>query len=420
MAIKLQDWGMIPTPARQAVMRSEGIDAVARANKELGKSVGEAIDSARPYGKMLDELAQYGDIADIAKKVHDIAAETSSNLESKDLSNWQYRWSKETQPRIKEVLDQYAAPTREVGHQVAEAIAHQASLQAKQNMELSYVQESTDKWAERLGDAEQKGDVQQCNLWLRAGRGSFFPESEYEQKQAESQSRCQLSSWKNRLDSAPLATLADLEEAAESSLPAGETERQHIKLKQQKVKQGVRSEMGNLFIQHIKEGVELEAQQLELAKRAHIISPKQYADATTPTPKHSKAYELCHWVKTLDELDTEDEEAYTQVKLSLGTAQLATKDKQALLKRLDHSQGVNLSDRRNLSRQLWNLYEQGYLGARSDESSLRRLRRLQEEGLAHIRDAGAEDTAEWIQSRKNKANSWICFSPNTNKQQADT
>ncbi len=420
MAIKLQDWGMIPTPARQAVMRSEGIEAVARANNRLGESVGQAIESTKPYGKMLDDIIQAGEIADIAKNVQEIVKETTSNLGAKDVDNWQHNWGKETQPRVNKLLEQYPAATRVVGSKLAEAMTNRASLEAKRNTELSRVQESQDKWTERLTHSEGAGDEQQCELWLQAGKGSFFPESEYEQRQAESKSRCKLNRWQNNLDNSPLVTLADLESADESSLPTEKEDKKRFNHKRERVNQGVRSEMGELFISHMREGVEMEPQQLELARRAKIITAQQYNQAMATTPKSSPPFEFCQWMKNIDELDSQDEEQTTQLQLELGTANFPIKDKQALLRRMDQLKDVTLSDRRNLSRQIWGLYNQGYLGARDDTSSLRRLRRLQEEGLEHLRVAGAEDTAQWIQNRKEKANSWICFNPNPKKEQQDT
>ncbi len=406
---------MIPTPARQAVMRSDGIEAYGRAGKELGKSVGEAIESTKPYGEMLDDIILAGNVADIAKQVQQIVDDTKEHLGTQDVNNWQYKWGKQSKPRINKMLEQYPAATRTVGSKLAEAMSNRASIEAKRNTELSCVQESENKWSEQLNYAEDIGDEQQCELWLQAGKGQFFPEGEYDQKQAESKSRLKLKQWQGHLDREPLLSLANLEEADESSLPAGKEDQRRFNQKRHVVRQGVSAQLGEVFTQHIREGVEMEPQQLELARRAKIITTQQYQQATATTPKSSPPLEYCQWMKKIDELDSQDEEQNTQLRLALGTANFPIKDKQTLLRRMDGMKDVTLSDRRNLSRQIWELYNQGYLGARNDASSQRRLRSLQEEGLEHIRIAGAEDTAQWIQSRKEKANSWICFNPNPNK-----
>lgn len=407
---------MIPTPAKQVSYRSEGINALAKAGQSMADGVGNFLESLAHEDEM-KEIQQTGDLAALTKDVSTVVDEIREDLAESDVRNWNYNWDKAAQPRLKELVAKLPEQTRAIGDKMATAISQRASVENRRNTELSTIQQSQDKWNERLTQSEQEGDEDKCALWLNAGRGRFFAEDEYEQKQNESRGRCQLNRWQNRLDQEPLAALANLESEEPSDLPQTKEERKIFDTKRERVQFGVRSEMGNLFLQHIKEGIGMKEEQLALAKRANIISPQQYESAIQTPPKNSEPHELCRWTRHIDELDMNDEEKFTELKIGLGTATLASRDKQALLTRIDQLKSVGMSDRRNLSRQVWELYEQGYLGARQDTSSIKRLQALQTEGLEHIRTAGAEDTAQWLQSRKEKANSWICFSPKSTTKQ---
>ncbi len=420
MAIKIKDWGMIPTPANQPTLRTDGINAVARAQSDMAEGIHDAIKGLAYFEPEKESIKQTGLLAKLSKSVAAVNREVGEEMSDEDVKDWDHKWQKISSPRLRELVDELPEFSRNVGNKVANALSQRASVETRRNTEISSIQQSQDEWNESLTAAELESDEQTCALWLNTGKGHFFSADEYDQKHEESISRCRLNSLNNRLDTEPLATLAELEENHDSTqLPSNAAQLKLFEQKRDKVKHGTKAQMGNLFIQHIHEGVELDEPQLQLAQRANLITAKQFSDAVKDSPRKSEPYSLCRWIKTIDELDTRDEESFTQMKLQLGTAPLAMSDKQKLLKRLDTQQELSLSDRRNLSRQLWNIYESGFLGARKDPASLKRLQRLQEEGLDHIVHAGAEDTAQWIQSRKEKANSWICFSPKTNTQAND-
>lgn len=411
MAIKLKDWGMIPTPANQASLRTSGINDLASARQSLAQGVQRALDGLGSLAEEKEKIKQTGELAKLSRDITNLNEEVHDEMQDLPPDNWEYQWNRASQARIKDLVDQLPEGSRELGGKVALALNQRASVESRSKAELAQIQESERMWLERLQLAEQECDEQKCELWLNSGRGQFFAESDFERKQVESRERCLFNRWQNRLDQEPLAALAELNEAEQAPIAQNSELHPRFKDKLQAVRQGTQAELGELLWMHLREGAELHDEQFELAYRAQIITPKQFEQASKGAPSKSEPYALCRWRKAIDEFDPGDESRFTQLKIDLGTAELALRDKQGLIKRLDALQEVALSDRRSLSRSIWNIYESGMLGARHDENSIKRLQALQEEGLEHILQAGADDTAQWLQSRKKQNDCWICFSP---------
>ncbi|MFI3244559.1 MAG: hypothetical protein R3Y56_09935, partial [Akkermansia sp.] len=390
MAIHLKDWGMVPTPAKQPSWHSSGINALENARQDLAKGISDFGKGLGSFSHEKEEIKKTGYFAKISQEVSELNKEVHEEVSAQGTDNWDYSWNKASQSRIKALIDELPESSREMGSKVAHALNQRASVKARSEAEIAQIQESQQQWSQQLQLSEQQGDEQQCELWLSAGRGTFFAEDELESKLQECQERCRFNRWQGKLDQEPLATLAALEEDdAEIQGIKDAKLRQQWERKLQSVRSGTRSELGELFVSHLREGAELSEEQLDLAHRAKLLSPQQFEQARQAKKEASHPEELCRWRRTIDEFDTRDDESFTQLKLDLGTAALPLREKQNLLTRLEKMQGITLSDRRSLSRQIWSYYNSGLLGARQDRSCLKRLQGLLDEGMEHMLEAGA-------------------------------
>ena len=290
---------------------------------------------------------------------------------------------------------------------MADWLSARASLEAQRDHELSRIEDSRRSWQQRLDEAVASGDEQKAGQWLEAGRRGFVPGAGMEQRGAEGSSRCCLSRWQQRLAESPARALGDLAEAAPEAWPGAETDRLRLQELAVQTRKGMRRELAQGLADDLRRGQRRDADRLQEMQRAGLISAEQLAEARKPVVAAGPAT-LSAWMRRVDECP-DDEEARTELSLSIETSPLEASRRRELLERLNDGAALSAADRSCLSRSLYDWYGRGCFGCAADVQSQRTYLRLQREGFSLLRREGSEAAAEWLEKQRESAGRWVCF-----------
>lgn len=412
MPIRMREWGMLRAPENNTRVPVGGLSGWSQVASQLGTGIRDLVDTGTQMSEERREVQKVAEQAKLAARLQEVNEEARQQLRDEQPRDWAYAWRQASAPGIAEAVSELPEEQRAAGKAMADWLSARASLEAQRDHELSRIEDSRSSWQQRLDEAVAAGDEQKAGQWLEAGRRVFVPESEMEQRRADVSSRCCLSRWQQRLGESPVRALGDLAEAESEAWPGAESDRRLLQEQVVQRRREMRRELARGLADELHRGQRRDVDRLQEVQRAGLISAEQLAEARRPVVPAGPST-LSAWMRRVDECP-DDEEARTELSLSIETSPLEEGRRRELLERLGDGAGVNETDRSCLSRSLFDWYGRGRFGCAADVQSQRTYLRLQREGFALLRREGSEAAAEWLEKQREHSGCWVCFESRQN------
>ena len=410
MAIRMKEWGMLRAPSPSVQIPVQGVMGWGEVAQSLGGGISSVILGSAELTKEKEQVTATGELADFSRQLYEIADDVRTRLSGHGNQDWEYAWEQMSAPRFAEAVAQLPPNARPAGRLLAEEFSRRAALQAFRDREVQQLDRARANWQQRVDAAVQAGDATSAERWLQSGAGVFLPQAQLEQESRRVRSRAGTSRWLMGLEEHPLKMLAELADARGDSLPQEDADRRRLQSAVQRSRQAARSALVQRMEARLADGEAYDEAELELARRADILSERQLAEAKH-SPRSLTQNELCVWNRRVDEAPADSPER-EELQMDILTAPVLSSQRQKLLKRFALSSSVEVEDRLALSRGLWQMYSNGQFGCPGDELALRRLGQLQEAGLPLLAEGGPEAAAGWMDQVSRGGIHWVCFSDN--------
>ena len=407
MSIRIREWGMLRNDAEQPHISLQGLTDWEGSARSAAQGVVAMVQGGTHIMQQRAEVAATGQLAAFSETLRSIEQETLQELQDTDPEDWDYAWQAASEPRVAAAIAELPVPLRENARQMAAAHTREASIRAWRDRELASIDKARGQWRQQVEAAVQAGDAEGARRWIQQGRGIFVPEARAAAEEKAVESRAQLQHWQQKLQQAPVQTLGDYLRGGRRQLPLRREEADQLKHHVEVARQQARRDLAATLHERALLGLPTPATEWMQAKRAGLISDKQYgaAQAEAHEPKHREYNE---WLRKIDESEA-DPAQQLNLKLDVCTAPLPQQYRAQLLQRMEQAQSVRWEDRQLMSRKLWDLYHAGAFGCPGDEMAALRLRRLQMSGLPLLAESGNEAAAEWLESLDRRDEQWISF-----------
>lgn len=397
-------------PSRGVHMPTDGLTGWGEAARHVGEGFASVLTGT---ARVIQERAQVtaaGELADFSERLKSIEQETRDELASQDVQDWDYAWQTASAPKLAEAVNELSPTSRQAGQELAAAYNARAAVEARRDYELGKIDKARNQWRNQLENAVQAGDAQQAQEWLHAGQGIFVPESHVPAESQAIESQASLSRWKKNLQETPLRTLGDLSAAPEQDLPQQKTDAQHLAYARKLAGRTARQQVLSNLVSCMDSGISPEPEYMQMAVKAGVLSQEQ-ADITLQGNTSALTLENRRdWIRRIDECPEEDEAAEALM-LNIATSDMPASEKKSMLARIEQSRKLPLSERQNLSRNLWSMYHDGLFGCPSDAAAQRHFAALQQGCLSRLEKEGRQGVAQWLQKLRDDADHWVCFSP---------
>ena len=411
----MKDWGMLAPPPAAVRYHTEGINNIAKAQSQFINSAQnagfDAIQSATNHRKELlkqDKIEEEksmvrraGELASFASNMEQINKDSYRQLAEQKPKDWRYSWNQTVHPPMQEALASLSDGTREAAMPIAAVYSQRGAIDSQTKYEIDSINQSRNQWKTQLEQSIQSGDAQEAKRWLGLGQEIFVPADQMSDRIAEVESSCLLAQRQAQLQAEPLSTMSQL--INEELSPLNEKDQLRFNNSLALAASKVQLELREQLKQDIKLGVQSDPNLIQQAQQAKLIG-----DIPVPTDKPLELQES-QWRSVIDQSPLQELDTRVKLELQLASSSLPSTSKKKLLHRIDQSMELSQSDRRSINRQVCRLYQDGYLGALGDKSSLNRLISQQDEGLEQLRLGGVSQAALWINDRQQSAKRWICY-----------
>lgn len=413
MAIRMKEWGMMRVPGAAAHVPLQGLMGWDDAARNVGAGISSVLLGSVELAREKERVEEAGELAAFSERLRAIGEETREELAQRDVQDWNYAWQEASGPRLAEAVEELPLASRQAGRELAEAYNARASLQALRDRELEKISRSREQWQQRVEAAVDAGDEEQARHWLQQGAGVFVPEGKLGQEEQGVADKARAAQWRQSLSRSPLQALGDFDEAGTDSLPADAGVARRLQEEVRKVRRSQKQQLAVALADCVQQECPFDEAELQQAHRARVLSDAQFRQAQA-APAPLAVADLCRWQQRIDEC-SDDAGEQADLKLDIATAPLPVEERRRLLSRVEMAAGVGRGDRQTLSRQLWQLYQQGNLGCPGDALALQRLADLQRNGLPVLAGQGTEAAAHWVDAVRRNTGRWVCFSSQQDK-----
>ncbi len=414
---------MIPTPARPAQMRSSGINNMARAQVIHADALGGLISASADFIKNQQRVTETGELADFSETLDNIASECRDDLREQQPKDWDYAWSQMSTPRITEAIRALPESSRKAAAKMAGAFNQQASILARSDIEREAIALSRGKWEKQINAAVQMGDEERATAWVQAGQETFVGKDKLEERCLEVRDLSKGNRWAARIEQAPLEGLSALNQASPDELPDNDESKAQLRRVVEMGRRAASTALAKEFRSSMMQEQPIEMSSVTLAEKAGVLDSRQanaikaqqasQEESTSPlaSTRLASQEEYCRWMQRADELPQSEDDDEVQVSfcLDLASSPMSLSHKRNILQRVERGKSLVSTERRGISRLATKLYRSGQLGAIGDEASLRRLQRIQEEGLQILVERDAQEAGLWIADYAQRADRWVCY-----------
>lgn len=404
MAIRMKEWGMQAYP-RQGVHLPQGsLHDWGRTGRVLGQGVQGAATGAVELAAAIHRVQSAGDEADMAGMLEEIGRETTRELLDLPVRDWDYSWQQAYGARVQEMLGQFSGEAREKAQRMSETYGVRYSMEGQRQMELARIRRARTEWQKQVDSAVQRGDADAAGMWVEQGRELFVPETQMQQMQQKTRSRCLQHRWQQQLHDNPYDALESWQnDAAEK--PAGDEELRHVETAMEQQKASLLGQLATRFAADLAQGNEPDEALLAQAAAAGVLQ-RDAAEKARQKRQPLSATEACNWLRRIDERGAGQDDALA-VDIVLAPAPL--RERQRLLQRMMDTAQLPPAQRVATSRRLWNMYADGLFGCPGDAEALQCLGRMQEEALSRQISGNAVELQQWLDSLHAAEDNWICF-----------
>ena len=398
---------MMSMPSKGVHLPTDGLSGWASAARLSGEGLSAVLSGSAQVLQDQARVSAAGELADFSERLKSIEQETRDELASQDIQDWNYAWQAASQPKLTEALGELSWDARQAGQQLAEAFNARASLEAQRDHELGKIDKARAQWRQQVNNAVQAGDAQQAQEWLQAGQGIFVPQGEVPAESQAIESRAKLARWQQDLQATPLLTLGALSSAPEEALPRQQADAQQLERAKAQATRSARQEVLHHLVTCMEDESAPDADYMQQAVQAGVLSSEQ-AQRLQQAPDPLTLDARRNWLRRVDECTEEEEET---LMLDIATAPIPPKERRNLMKRVELCRRLPARERRNLSKSLWNLYNDGVLGCPSDDAAQEHFAELQQMSLLHLEQEGSQAASQWLRGMRDLSNRWVCFSP---------
>lgn len=413
MAIRMKEWGMMRVPGNAAHVPVQGLMGWGDAARNVGAGISSVLLGSVELAREKERVEEAGELAAFSERLRAIGEETREELAQRDVQDWNYAWREASGPRLAEAVEELPLASRQAGRELAEAYNARASLQALRDRELDKISRSREQWRQRVDAAVEAGDEEQARHWLQQGAGVFVPEGKLGQEEQAVSDKARAAQWRKSLSLSPVQALGDFAAAGKEALPMDAGEVRRLEEEVRKVHRSQKQQLSVALADCVQQELPFDEAELQQAHRAHLLSDAQFSQAQA-VPASMEVSDLCRWQQRIDEC-SDDAGEQADLRLDIATAPLPVLERRRLLGRLDMACRVDRGDRATLSRQLWQLYQQGHFGCPGDALALQRLADLQRDGLPVLAGQGTEASAHWVDALRQGTGRWVCFSSHQDK-----
>lgn len=404
MAIRMKEWGLLAYPRQAVHLPLNALNDWGRTGRSLGKGVQELGHGLAELEPVIAKVSQVGQQADAVALLHEIGQETTEELLSLPVRDWDYSWKQAYEPRVQEMLSQFSGEEREQARKLSSELGARFSLHGRREMELHRIGTARNQWQQQVDNAVQRGDEHAACQWVEQGRDVFVPEADMNRQLDEVRSRSVQADWQHRLQQNPYAALSAWQQA-DARKPEDAQALKAVESSMEKVRAGLFNELAGQLAATIEQGDEVDVGVLQQAVSAGVLPAAAAAGVEQEQTPLSVA-DTCNWLRRIDERAEADDAALT---VDIALAPIPVAQRRLLLQRLQATGAVPSQRRSAMSRTLWNLYRSGGFGCPGDAESLLHLGRMQEEGLMRMVSEPEKDTQKWLEQLHHRADTWVCF-----------
>ena len=410
MAIRIREWGVLSYPGRGVQVPLQGIATMDESAARLGRVIEGTAQLGARLAEQQETVTTAGSLAEFADRLRLIEEEDRAEIDMQNVRDWAYAWKQASEPRLAEAMAELPPEARAAAGRLAAAYNAQASMCAQRDYELGRIGLARHRWQSRVDDAVKRGDAEEAERWLKAGKGLFVPEHEMEQKTQRARSESVLNGWRAAFADNAVEALAALRQA-DARLPQVAADAELLQQVRDEQFRAVSCEMAEEMGKSVQMGVLPSRMLCEKAAASGVLTERQATEALQQSTAGCESA-VCRWNCRIDECP-DDKEAAVRLQLDMLSAPLPIAERSRLLQRLRRNMATPVSGRSRVSRCLWQWYESGRFGCPGDAEALQQLARLQE--LSHavvVRSDHAEDLSRWLKSVCPAEDKWICFNNN--------
>ena len=398
---------MLSYPGRGVQVPLQGIATMDEPAARLGRVIEGAAQLGAQLAEQQETVTAAGSLADFAGRLRQIEQEAREEIDMQNVRDWQYAWKQASEPRLAEAVGELPPESREAGRHLAAVYNAQASATAKRDYELGRIGLARHRWQARVDDAVERGDAEEAERWIKAGKSLFVPDGAVEEQQRKVRSQSVLNCWKKAFRTNAAEALAALRRE-DARLPQEEADAECLQQLRDAQFRAVCRTMAEEMGQSVNAGQLPSRELYEKAAAAGVLSPQQ-AESARKTPEYGWGVSVGNWNRRVDECP-EEEGAITRLQLDILAAPLPVAERSGLLRRLQRVREIPAPIRSQLSRGLWNMYLSGSFGCPGDGEALQVLTRLQGMGLEEMtRNRHGAEPERWLAAVRPVDDTWICF-----------
>lgn len=391
---------MLSYPGRGVQIPLQGIATIDEPATRLSRVIEGAAQLSATLAEQQETVTNAGSLAEFTGRLRSIEEEARAEIDMQNVRDWKYAWQQASEPRLAEAINELPPESREAGRHLAVVYNAQASATAKRDYELGRIGLARHRWQTRVDEAVERGAADEAEQWIKAGEQLFVPKPEVETRTRAARSRSLLNQWKAAFRRNAADALQELQQET-AQLPTEEKDREELQRLRESGFREVCSTIADEMSTAVEAGQEPAAELYEKAEAVGAI--RNTTGGVEPPPP------VCDWNRRIDECP-EEAEAETRLKLDILSAPLPVTERRKLLQRMRRNREVPAAARSDISRRLWNMYQNGRLGLPGDREAQQHLARLQE--LALTAQHPPADPERWIEKVRPQAEAWICYQPN--------
>ena len=400
----MKEWGMMSYPRQGVHLPLNAVNDWGRTGRIVGQAVESAGHGLAELLPSIEQVARAGQQADIAATLENIAQEATEELMTLPVRDWDYSWQQAYGARVQEFAAQYEGAERDAALRLSKEYGSLYSMEGWRKMELDRVQRARQQWQEQVDSAVQRGDADSALRWVEHGRGVFVPESEMQQSLDLVRNKSLQHRWQQKLQENPAAALAAWR-TGDAPHPESQEEVRLLESEMDRTRESLFRGLAMQLGSAVEEGCEPDMKVLTQAVETGLLSAEQVAQHCG-SRKELLANEACDWLRRIDERDAADDARLT---VDIALAPVPNEQKRLLLRRMQSTAGIPAPRRVEMSRTLWNLYQDGRFGCPGDAEALQCLGRLQEEGGQLLLTKQEKEVGNWLSRLCEPETGWVCF-----------
>lgn len=394
------------------VVPTKGIDGISESQKEANKGWSSLGEGLSQWVALAEKVQTTGELSNFRNTLQQTDEQARAELQSRnDVTDYASAWAKKCDPRISEAMKDLSAPARAEAEQYVVDFRRRGMLEAERIGGLGRLDKARSQWNESLQLATERGDNEEVERQLEAGKNIFIPEARMEQKRIETLDAACMARWNRRWKENPAEAMAAMN--AGDDEPATPEKREALQRMNRNSRRAFKADFASMWVEMDSRGAVLQPESLKLAQKAGLINDvqaRQYTEAHASARGEVDDASLSQWKRRIDTME-DDDEALADARIGVVASGLPDKVRRELAQRIDTVRQLPSADRKRINDYLDRLYREGHLGAPGDATSWRRKSYVQDQLLSKCAGQGAEEAMKYLADMAASGQGWVCWTP---------